>query len=309
MMTSIRGRIWFFLISFFRKRMEGPDGSLLKVTTSENSFSNSKYWKRYKNFNISENLFNSIKVVEFDPKNKKSKNIILYLHGGGYVTCGPETHSTLVTQLSEYSGVKTLFPVYRLAPKHPYPAAIEDCLMVYKELLKKGINSKNISLIGDSAGGGLVMALLQILHRDKIDQPSSAVLISPWTDLTLSGDSIVSRADRDPMIKPGKNIDGVVKAYLGNEDPKNPLISSIFSDSFPVPPIQIYVGTEEVLYDDSIRIFDKLSEDKNNNIELKIYDGMFHVFNIFCKGLLTVPEAKKANRDIANFILENYPKK
>ena len=125
----------------------------------------------------------------------------------------------------------------------------------------------------------------------------------------MSGDSILSRVDRDPMIKPGKDMNGVIKAYLGNEDPKNPLISSIFSDSFSVPPIQIYVGTEEVLYDDSIRIFDKLSEDKNNNIELKIYDGMFHVFNIFCKGLLTVPEAKKANRDIANFILENYPKK
>lgn len=308
-MISIRARIWFFLISFFRKRMEGPRGSLLKVTTFENSFSNSQYWKRYKNFNIYEKLYNSIKVIEFDLKNKKNKNLILYLHGGGYVTCGPETHSTLVTQLSEYSGVKTLFPVYRLAPKHPFPAAIEDCLMVYKELLKKGINSKNISLIGDSAGGGLVMALLQIFHRDKIDQPSSAVLISPWTDLTLSGDSIISRADRDPMIKPGKDVDGVIKAYLGNEDPKNPLISSIFSDTFTMPPIQIYVGTEEILYDDSIRIFEKLSEDKNNNVELKIYDGMFHVFNIFCKGLLTIPEAKKANRDIANFILENYPKK
>jgi len=308
-MTSIRGRIWFFLISFFRKRIGGPDGSLLKVTTSENSLSNSKYWKRYKNFNISENLFNSIKVIEFDPKNKNNKNIILYLHGGGYVTCGPETHSTLVTQLSEYSGVKTLFPVYRLAPKYPFPAAIEDCLMVYKELLKKGINSKNISLIGDSAGGGLVMALLQILQREKIDQPSSAVLISPWTDLTLSGGSIISRADRDPMIKPGKDVDEVIKAYLGNEDPKNPLISPIYSETFTVPPMQIYVGTEEILFDDSIRIFEKLSKDENNNLELKIYDGMFHVFNIFCRGLLTIPEAKKANREIANFILENYPKK
>lgn len=308
-MTSIRGRIWFFLISFFRKRMEGPGGSLLKVTTSENSFSNSKYWKRYKNFNISEKLFNSIKVIEFDLKNKNNKNIILYLHGGGYVTCGPETHSTLVTQISEYSGVKTLFPVYRLAPKYPFPAAIEDCLMVYKELLKKGINSKNISLIGDSAGGGLVMALLQILQREKIDQPSSSVLISPWTDLTLSGGSIISRADRDPMIKPGKDVDEVIKAYLGNEDPKNPLISPIYSETFTVPPMQIYVGTEEILYDDSIRIFEKLSKDENNNLELKIYDGMFHVFNIFCRGLLTIPEAKKANRDIANFILENYPKK
>ena len=217
---SLRGKIWSALINFSMKRIDNYDGSFLKVTTSEKSLSNSNFWKKFKNFNITETFINSVKVIEFDPKNKKNENIILYLHGGAYIACGPETHASLVTQLSKYSGSKTIFPVYRLAPKHPFPAAVDDCLLVYKELVAKGIKSESISLIGDSAGGGLVMALLQILYRDNIDLPSSAVLLSPWTDLTLSGDSITSRAERDPMLKANKNIHNAIESYL-NGDSQN----------------------------------------------------------------------------------------
>ena len=306
---SLRGKIWSALINFSMKRIDNYDGSFLKVTTSEKSLSNSNFWKKFKNFNITETFINSVKVIEFDPKSKKNENIILYLHGGAYIACGPETHASLVTQLSKYSGSKTIFPVYRLAPKHPFPAAIDDCLLVYKELIAKGIKSESISLIGDSAGGGLVMALLQILYRDNIDLPSSAVLLSPWTDLTLSGDSITSRAERDPMLKANINIHNAIQSYLNGEDPKNPLVSSIFCETFPTPPIQIHVGTEEIIYDDSVRIYEKLSENINNKVTLRVWDGMFHVFNIFCKGFLAIPEAKKSNMEIANFITENYPKK
>ena len=229
------------------------------------------------------------KVIEFCPKNNIDNRVILYLHGGGYVTCGPETHSSLVSQLSSYSKIKILFPVYRLAPEFPYPAAIEDCLLVYKDLLEKGVDPKNISLAGDSAGGGLVMALLQILDRDKIDFPSSAILISPWTDLTLSGESINSRIQRDPMLRPGKEMDNVIKAYIGDEDPQNPLISSIFCKTIKLPPIQIHVGTEEILYDDAIRLFNNLTQESTNIVELREWKGLFHVFNIFCKGFLAIP--------------------
>ena len=302
-MISVRGKVWFILLAMIRRRI----GSLLKVTKSKKIRAASQRWKNNNKFTISEKILNSIKVIEFVPHNSDNDNIILYLHGGGYVTCGPETHASLVMQLSEFTKSKVIFPNYRLAPKNPFPAAIDDCLMVYKDLVSNGINSKNISLVGDSAGGGLVMALLQTLHKENSDMPSSAVLISPWTDLTLSGDSMVSRVDRDPMLMPGKDMDYVVRSYLNGEDPKNPLISSIFCENFKLPPMQIHVGTEEILFDDSLRLFDKLSS--NNNIKLEIWDGMFHVFNIFCKGLLAIPEANRANLQIANFIIENYPRK
>ena len=302
-MISIRGKVWFILLALIRKRI----GSLLKVTKSRRIKAASQRWKKNNKFLISEKFLDKIKVIEFEPKNSDNEGVILYLHGGGYVTCGPETHASLVTQLSEFTRSKIIFPEYRLAPKDPFPAAIDDCLMVYQELIRNGIDSKNISLVGDSAGGGLVMALLQIIQRDNLDTPSSAVLISPWTDLTLSGDSMSSRVDRDPMLMPGKDMDHVVKSYLNGEDPKNPLISSIFCEDLKLPPMQIHVGTEEILFDDSLRLFEKIST--GNNVKLEIWDGMFHVFNIFCKGFLAVPEAKKANLQIANFISENYPRK
>ena len=278
-MISFRGKFWFNILRLFRWRL----GALLKVTEQKKQKNKFEFWRKAKNFDISDISFNDFNVIKFIPKNNVKGNFIIYLHGGGYVTCGPETHASIVTQLSSYSKTTVLFPVYRLAPKFPFPSAINDCLLVYKDLLEQGVKAKNISLIGDSAGGGLVMALLQTLSEEKIDFPSSAILISPWTDLTLSGDSIKTRADRDPMLQPGKEMDAVVKAYIGDEDPRNPLISSIFSNDLLFPPIQIHVGSEEVLYDDAIRLYNKINQKDGNIVELREWDGLFHVFNIFCK--------------------------
>jgi acetyl esterase/lipase len=304
-MISIRGKFWFNILRLFRWRL----GSLLKVTQEKKQKNKLEFWRKAKNFNISDISFNDFKVIKFIPKNNIEGNFIIYLHGGGYVACGPETHASIVTQLSSYSRTTVLFPVYRLAPKFPFPSAIDDCLIVYKDLLEKGVEAKNISLVGDSAGGGLVMALLQILSKEKIDFPSSAILISPWTDLTLSGNSIKSRAKRDPIFTPGKEIDNIIKAYLGGEDPKNPLISSIFCNDIEFPPIQIHVGSEEILYDDAIRLSKNIKRTKSNIVELREWDGLFHDFNIFCLGPLAIPEAKIANRQIVDFIKKYYPKK
>ena len=304
-MISIRGKFWFNILRLFRWRL----GSLLKVTQEKKQKNKLEFWRKAKNFNISDISFNDFKVIKFIPKNNIEGNFIIYLHGGGYVACGPETHASIVTQLSSHSRTTVLFPVYRLAPKFPFPSAIDDCLIVYKDLLEKGVEAKNISLVGDSAGGGLVMALLQILSKEKIDFPSSAILISPWTDLTLSGNSIKSRAKRDPIFTPGKEIDNIIKAYLGGEDPKNPLISSIFCNDIEFPPIQIHVGSEEILYDDAIRLSKNIKRTKSNIVELREWDGLFHDFNIFCLGPLAIPEAKIANRQIVDFIKKYYPKK
>ena len=304
-MISFRGKFWLYFLRLLSWRLK----SLFDVKEGKKQKVKSELWRRAKNFNISDISYDNFDVIKFVPNNHIEGKIIIYLHGGAYVACGPETHSSVVTQLSSYSKTTVLFPVYRLAPKFPFPSAIDDCLIVYKDLLEKGIEAKNISLVGDSAGGGLVMALLQILSEEKIDFPSSAVLVSPWTDLTLSGDSIKSRAKRDPIFTPGKEINNIIKAYLGGEDPNNPLISPIFCDDIKFPPIQIHVGSEEILYDDAIRLSKNIKRTKSNIVELIEWNGLFHDFNIFCLGPLAIPEAKIANRQIVDFIKKYYPKK
>ena len=134
-MISIRGKFWFNILRLFRWRL----GSLLKVTQEKKQKNKLEFWRKAKNFNISDISFNDFKVIKFIPKNNIEGNFIIYLHGGGYVACGPETHASIVTQLSSYSRTTVLFPVYRLAPKFPFPSAIDDCLIVYKDLLEKGV--------------------------------------------------------------------------------------------------------------------------------------------------------------------------
>ena len=126
-MISVRGKVWFILLAMIRRRI----GSLLKVTKSKKMRAAKQRWKNNNKFKISERILNSIKVIEFVPHNSDNDNIILYLHGGGYVTCGPETHASLVMQLSDFTKSKVIFPDYRLAPKNPFPAAIDDLSLIH----------------------------------------------------------------------------------------------------------------------------------------------------------------------------------
>ena len=171
----------------------------------------------------------------------------------------------------------------------------------YKNLLEVGINPNEIFIAGDSAGGGLTLALLQKIKSEELPMPSCAIVISPWTDLTLSGNSIQERGHRDPMIKPGPNMQVTVNAYCGDEDPSNPLISPLFAEYFDMPPIQIQVASEETIYDDSSRLYEKLKEQNSGKVEFIEWKGLFHVFQAFCSGWLAIPEAKKSIKEIAKF--------
>ena len=218
------------------------------------------------------------------------------------MACGPETHGALITQLSLITNSHVVFPIYRLAPENPFPAAIEDALITYKDLLEKGISPNEIFIAGDSAGGGLTLALLQKIRSEELAMPSCAIVISPWTDLTLSGDSIHERGHRDPMIKPGPAMQVTVDAYCGGEDVNNPLISPLFADYNDMPPIQIQVASEETIYDDSSRLYEKLKEQNPDKVEFIEWKGLFHVFQAFCSGWLAIPEAKKSIKSIAKFV-------
>ncbi len=302
-MPSLRSKFWSIIISRLIMKageINGPDDIRRDMSGDKISFLRDN-WKKEKYIDYINDFIGSLEILKLNNKKVTSNKTLLYLHGGGYVACGPETHGALITQLSLITNSHVVFPIYRLAPENPFPAAIEDALASYKNLLEVGINANEIFIAGDSAGGGLTLALLQKIKSEELPMPSCAIVISPWTDLTLSGNSIQERGHRDPMIKPGPNMQVTVDAYCGDEDPSNPLISPLFAEYFDMPPIQIQVASEETIYDDSSRLHKKLKEQNSGKVEFIEWKGLFHVFQAFCSGWLAIPEAKKSIKEIAKF--------
>lgn len=222
--------------------------------------------------------------------------VLLYLHGGGYFFGSVETHRSMVAKICKLAGVRALVIDYRLAPENPYPAAIEDAETAYDFLIEQGVKPEAMLLAGDSAGGGLSLALMQKLREHGKAQPRAVALFSPWTDLTLSGKSYTERYDRDPMID-ANSIPEAIDFYCANQDKKNPLISPLFADLKGLPPMLVQVGTEEVLFDDSEKLVKKAKK-AGVKAELEIWEGMPHVFQM-AHGF--VPEAQAALKNVAQF--------
>ena len=226
----------------------------------------------------------------------QAEHTLLYLHGGGYILGSIDTHRSMVTRLCKFANMRGLIIDYRLAPENPFPAAIEDAEEAYDFLIGEGVSAEKMFLAGDSAGGGLSLALMQKLREHDKTQPKAVALMSPWTDHTMSGASIKTHYERDPMIDAEK-MHLAIDWYGPNQDKRNPLISPIFADLKGFPPMFVQVGSEEVLFDDSTRLVDNAKRDKVE-AELQIWPDMPHVHQI-AHGF--VPEAKAALRDIASF--------
>ncbi len=231
----------------------------------------------------------------FIPDGYGKTKTILYLHGGGYVVGSHNTHRALIGRIARASGCRALAVNYRKAPEFPYPAAVEDALAAYKQMLADGY--ENIVIMGDSAGGGLTLALIQMIRKQKLPRAAGAVLLSPWTDLTLSGDSIHSKKDADPLIQPHL-LEIFSKRYYGDANPTDPLISPLFADLKGFPPTLIQVGTNEILLDDSTRLAQKMHK-AGVDVTLDVYENMMHVWQFF-GGLM--PEANSAIETIGNFV-------
>lgn len=224
---------------------------------------------------------------------------ILYFHGGGYVIGSPPSHRVHVSKAVRGSGFKAFVFDYRLAPEHPFPAALEDALGAYGHLIHLGYKPGNLVFMGDSAGAGLLLSTLLALKNKGEPLPAGAIALSPWTDLRCTAPSLTSNFARDPMTWEG-SCDIFSRYYCGDQDPANPWISPLYGDLDHLSPLLIFAGNDEVLRDDAIRFADKARE-AGTDVTLRVGTGMFHCYPVMSP---LFPEAKEAMEEICRFIAE-----
>ena len=226
-----------------------------------------------------------------------SEQTVYWLHGGGYCIGSINTHRGLLARISAASRARVLAIDYRLAPEDLFPAAVEDAVAGYLWLLSSGVDPARIVIGGDSAGGGLTGATLVALKQDVKPLPAAAVLISPWTDLALTGESLSTKAAADPMIT-SDGITRVRDAYVGDSNPNDPLISPIYAELAGLPPLLIQVGENEVLLSDSTRLAER-TEATGIDVTLEIWPEMIHVWHFFAAML---PEGQQAIDRIGEWV-------
>lgn len=206
------------------------------------------------------------------------KYVILYCHGGGYSTGSSLYARTLTTKLATSTSMDVLCFDYRLAPEHPYPAAVEDAMQVWNYLMLLGYGARDIILAGDSAGGNLALCLVLQLKKEERLMPRGLVLMSPWTDLTVSGKSHVTKAEIDPVLN-AEYLERMIDNYAQGQDLTEPMISPLFGDYEGFPPVYIQVGSNEILQDDAVMLYKKLLK-ANVSVKLDMFRGMWHVFQM-----------------------------
>jgi epsilon-lactone hydrolase len=223
--------------------------------------------------------------------------VLLYLHGGGYQVGSFRSHAELASRLGRASGRRVLLAEYRLAPEHPFPAAVDDALAVWRWLRRvPGLSASAVAVAGDSAGGGLAVAMMTALRDGGQDLPAAAVLISPWTDLSCSGASMTERADDDPIFVPD-TLRRLAAAYLGGADPRAPLASPLFARLYGLPPLLIQVGTAELLLSDAEELA-KSAAAAGVDVTVQAGEGLPHVY----PAMLGVPEATEATDQAGAFL-------
>ncbi len=230
------------------------------------------------------------------PENRNKDKIILYFHGGMYVCGSPKGHRMHVVKFATGSRKGAYVFDYRLAPEHTFPAALDDSIAAYNALLEAGYQPKNISFAGDSAGGGLCLAALLAIKDKGMELPEKAAVLSPWTDLALTGESY--RTNIKSCLSPHGSAQNCSRFYAGDNDSKNPYVSPLYGDLEGLPPIKIYAGEKEILRDDSIRFYEK-AKDAGVDVSLTVGKGMCHCYPAFSP---MFSEAKAAMEDICSFL-------
>jgi epsilon-lactone hydrolase len=233
---------------------------------------------------------------EFVEKDSSSETpILLYFHGGGYIACSAETHRPITGAFAQ-AGFRVCAPDYRLAPEHPFPAAVEDAVASYRSLLDS-VPGTEIYVAGDSAGGGLALALLLSIRDAGLRLPVGVVLFSPWTDLAATGPSLKTNDRRCAMFH-GWGIAVAGRRYLGGTDPRNPLASPLYADLHDLPPLLIHAAQNEVLLDDSVRFADR-ARAAGVPVALKLWPVVHHCWQMMYPRL---PEARRSIQEAVAFL-------
>lgn len=225
---------------------------------------------------------------------------VLYFHGGGFVMGNARSHRNIAGNFVNHLGIKALVFDYRLAPEHPAPAAVNDSAAIYGWLLEQGYQPENIAFAGDSAGGGIALGTLLKCKDDGIPLPGVCAVFSPCTDMTISGESHITRVKADPCTPKGAN-ETYLGYYVGDGDRKHPYASPLFGDLSGLPPTIMQVGDNETLRDDSTRFAQKAME-SGGAVQIKIWKGMFHCFPLLAP---MFPEATVALEEVCQFIRKN----
>jgi acetyl esterase/lipase len=229
-----------------------------------------------------------------------SDRFVLYLHGGGYVMGSVKTHRDLMARISRAGQARVLGLNYRLAPEHPFPAAVDDAVAGYRWLLAQGARPGRIAIAGDSAGGGLTAATLVAIRDAKLPTPGAGVMLSPWVDLEGIGESMTTRSKADPAVQK-EGLLGMAAAYLQGQQARTPLAAPLYADLKGLPPLLIQVGDVETLLDDSTRL-EARAKSAGVSTKLEVWPEMIHVWQLFASFL---PEGQEAIEGIGKFVRDH----
>ena len=309
-MVSLRGRIALSVVKKFMNINPAKCQDQVKRLQKMNfpdKYKAPKGWIREK-VSLGEGV-----AMEFvKPPQKKNNNLILVLHGGAYIIGLTDTYRQLSKIYSEAAnGGAVAFLDYRVAPDYKYPSALEDAIKGWDKLLELGYQASDIVIVGDSAGGNLTLALMLKLRDEGRELPQGAVCMSPWADMTASGESYLTNVKLDPMfgadLEVGEHdvdkfLNCEIFSFVGDADRKCPFVSPVYGDYHGFPPMMFLAGTTELLLSDTLTIVEKLKKE-GNEPELLIGEKMFHVWPLYPK---LFPEARKAMQSISAFISNLY---
>ncbi len=293
-MPSLRSRLLNFYLRTTQKRALHPDTPI--IARRQKVDRASKNPKVISDVEVTPVSLGSVKGEWVVPSTIESHRVILYFHGGGYCFGSTQARRPLVARIAAAAGARALSIDYRLAPEHPFPAALDDAISAYRWLLGKGTSPQGIVLVGDSAGGGLALSACMALRDGGAPLPAAVVCLSPWTDLSMSGWSILRQAQADPTVT-YRTLAVCARHYLKNTNPTNPFASPLFGDFHNLPPLLVHVGSKEILLDDATRISDK-ADAAGINASVEVFDGMPHVFQAHA----SLPETKGSISRIGSFI-------
>lgn len=295
-MISLRARLIRFITGWFFRRMNA-DGDVVAV---RRILARIQFFSRLaRRVVASEETINGVRCKWLVPRGCDREGVLFYLHGGAYLVGSPESHARMVSFIARTAGMRAVLPDYSLAPENPFPAGLHDCIAAYRGLLASGIAGKDIIIGGDSAGGGMSVATLLSLRDAGEELPRAALLLSPWLDLTASGESIVSRADVEPWFRP-QDMRTVARRYRPSGDLRNPLVSPLFADVAGLPPAFTQVGDHEILLSDAERLAAKMRA-AGIDAQLQVWPEMWHVFQFF---IGKMPESRRAIDEIAAFLVD-----